>query len=117
MKTLAEVKRLSALIGLNKEKFIQIFGIQIPREFICNFIVCSLVTGAISEILVYVNNRHGGIDSILAHLYIVVSVTSSVIIYLCLVRKNDEIMELFDYLEMVVNQRMFINFERFLLFF
>lgn len=107
MKTLTGVKRLSAVIGLNEENFIQIHGYKVPRAFIRNFIVFSLLTAVMVEILVYVKNREGGINSILAHLYIVVCLASMLFTYLCLVWQNNELVRLFDYLQMVINERMF----------
>lgn len=104
MSTLTEIKRLLACIGLSNAKSIQINGFNVPRVYIRYFTVGSLFTAVIGEILVYVSS-HGGIESILIHLYIVICIVYILLIYLCLLWKTEQIGELFSYLENVVNER------------
>lgn len=111
MKILTNCKTLLSCIGLTNELTISI-GVKykIPRVLLRCFTIVVLVLGTIFEILLCVKYKESGIYAVLFPLHITITILSMLLIYVGLLWRTSEIVELIDYMEMVVNQRKFLIF-------
>lgn len=106
MKILTNCKILLSCIGLANELSISI-GVKykVPRALLRCFTIIILVLGTFFEILLCVKYREGGIYAVLFPLHITITILSMLLIYIGLLWRTNEIVELIDYLEIVVNRR------------
>lgn len=114
MKILKNCKILLSCIGLTKELDISIgVKFKVPRAIFRCFTIVVLVLGTFFEILLCVKFRESGIYAVLFPLHITITILSMLLIYVGLLWRTNEIVELFDYLEHVVIQRKFLHLLKF----
>lgn len=109
MKILRECVRFIAFGGLGSEKYVEIGSNRIPRLIPRAIILFSLVVVIILEIINSINRYDQGIQEILLPVHILVHNVVKLAVYLVLLGKIEQISELIDYIDMVVQKRLFLS--------
>lgn len=107
METLQASRQLLEYVGLTNDAYVVITQWKIPRELIRFYFICILIMDSILQFLacekMYASNIHASLLS----LHVALSTLSGVAIYVNLVIKTNEILELFDYLKAIFDKRNF----------
>lgn len=103
MKILESCETSLAYIGLTSNESIQIFGINLSRWFIRSFIVFGHILVICLEFTICAGTRLTDYKSMLFSLHVGVSFVSVLLIYINLMAKTDEIVELMEYLREVID--------------
>lgn len=113
MKILQETKRLLAWGGLGRDTTIYAGGYRIPR-WVPRFIVIfgHVVLFTVHSIKIY-NYYPYGLEALLFPVHCIALNNMKLSVYCVLVYKTPLINELMDYLEVVVNERRFLDFDIF----
>lgn len=107
MKILSECKRFLSYGGLDTDQFIHINGKRIPRALPRTIIILALLLLGISAIINCIINYADGLQAILFPLDILLVVIMKLTSYVALLCQTEKIAELIEYLQMVIQQRMF----------
>lgn len=107
MHILHEFKAILILLGGGTEKYIQFGNQQIPRIFSRVFIIVALALCVLSAAEYARQNIYRDITLVLLPVGVALTYFLQILIYICVLMKNQQIFELIIYLEHVVNKRNF----------
>lgn len=102
MDNLKETRINLAKCGLGSEEFVQIADKKIARSFIRSYKLALLTSCAVMEAFICLNIR-ADVATTLNIVVMLLTFSSGCLIYSCLIIKSNEIVELFNYLDSVVN--------------
>lgn len=106
-KVLRECKRYLSYAGLGTEQFVNIGRMWIPRTLIRAIVMFALLGMAILMVIKTINDYNISLNATLLPIHCLVHNITKFAVYSVLIRKIDQIVRLFDYVEMVVRRRMF----------
>lgn len=104
MKIFKEVEKSLTTVGLWTGQYVRIAGISVPRSFLRAFIFSFPTLCSLLVLVVCYNGIGNGFTTILYAVDVFLSFSSAAMIYSGLVAKSRKIIELFNYLENLVNQ-------------
>lgn len=105
MKILGECKAILLVLGFSTQKYIRMINLNIPRLFVRCIIIITLALMVLCGIVCARQNIQHGLTSILTPAGTALSFFAQIIIYVSLLMKMHEIINLLDYLEHVLNKR------------
>lgn len=105
MDMLCENRKILAYIGLGISNYVQIFKKKIPRIAIQCVFLATFTLGLLMPVSLAVSKyKTEQLSGLLAPIGIWLTFLSSMLVYLSLLVKIEQISNLFDYMESVVNQ-------------
>lgn len=107
MEILGECQLFMSYAGLSINKFVNIGGKHLPTTIIQTLILSALISFVCIQLTNSVNNITIGLQAMLFPVHCLVLVSIKLVTFIVLMVKNGEIAELIEYLQIVVNQRMF----------
>lgn len=105
MNLLLECKAILILFGGGTDKYIQMGNQQIPRIFSRFFVIAALASCVLIASGYAKQNAHREITVILMPVGIAVTYILQILIYISLLMKSQQIVDMISYLECVVNKR------------
>lgn len=112
MKILEECKRFLSYGGLGTEQFVNIGKERLPRWIIRAMLTFTHVLMNWMQAIILVNNYKLGLHAILLSIHCLLNYVVKCAVYWALVWKVNKIVDLFYYIEIVVQRRMFFFFSR-----
>lgn len=112
MTILRECKRLLILLGVSTETQIRIGEKHFPRFFSQLLTTGALALCTVFAILFSKQNFINGVTTILMSTLVAITYFSEMMIYICLLLKIREIVQLMDYLQHVYNKRNFCQIKK-----
>lgn len=104
MKILSENRRIVSYVGLGADNRVRIFGNSISRHIVGILFGCALLLGILLSGLLILRKYSDGPTAVLYPFCLLLSFVSSTLVYTSLMQKRAQIVELFDYLQVVVDQ-------------
>lgn len=106
MEILSPLRLALSVVGITKEKYVRFSGIKLPRAILRWFFLLSNAALIVMEVYIGVESVSYGIQVLLVQLHLVISFGSVLLILISLIWKTDAAIELIDFVENVVAERM-----------